>query len=168
GGHRCRTPERPYLRLAAADLAATALDVLIQRLGNSGVERRLLILGERPLPDFRRALRGIAPAGNLPVLIVLPVRDQRLVEGVLIALESMRLAEEVAASLDAANRFETELGLIDLYRLEELHHELQHLDVEDQLLERGGESPFLPAGRVIDEVRVAENGPPQRHLGLIR
>ena len=62
---------------------------------------------------------------------------------------------------------EPELGLVDDDGLQELDHHLQHLDVEHQLLERGRESSFLPAGRVVDEVAVPEYRAPQGHLRLV-
>ena len=53
-------------------------------------------------------------------------------------------------------------------RPQELDHELQHLDVEDELFEGRGEAALLPAGGVVDEVAVPHDRPPQRHLGLVR
>src|SRR5512146_1000451 len=102
-------------RLAVADLTAAAVHVLIERLADRGIERGLLVLGERSFPDFGRPLGRVVAAGDLPVLVALPVRDQRLVESMLIALEGMRLAEEMAAGLHAADRLEAELGLLDLH-----------------------------------------------------
>ena len=41
-----------------------------------------------------------------------------------------------------------------------LHHVLDHLDVDDEFFEGGGEPALLPAGGVVDEIAVAEHGPP--------
>ena len=44
---------------------------------------------------------------------------------------------------------------------------LDHLDVDDELLERCGQPALLPAGGVVDEVAVAEHRAPQRHHRLV-
>ena len=44
---------------------------------------------------------------------------------------------------------------------------LQHLDVEDDLLEGGGEPTPHPAGGVADQVGATHNGRPQRHPRLV-
>src|SRR5215469_6867984 len=92
--------------LAVADLVASSRHVLVERLGDRGIECGLFALGEGPLPDSGRTLRGVMAAGDLPVLVALPIGDQRLVEGVLVALEGMRLTEEVTAGLHSADRLE--------------------------------------------------------------
>ena len=77
-------------------------------------------------------------------------------------------AEEVAAGRHALDGLEAELVLVDHDRPQELDHELQHLDVEDELFEGRGEAALLPAGGVVNEVAVPQDRAPQRHLGLVR
>src|SRR3546814_2154594 len=52
-------------------------------------------------------------------------------------------------------------------RLQELAHHLQHLGVEDELLEGGDEPALHPAGAVHDHVGMAHHRAPQRHLRFI-
>src|SRR6185437_1951973 len=86
---------RDRSRLVVTDLGAAAIDVFIERLGDGRIERRLFVFGQRSFPDPGGALGGIVAARDLPALVVLPIRDQWLVEGVLVPLDGMRLAEEV-------------------------------------------------------------------------
>jgi hypothetical protein len=65
----------------------------------------------------------------------------------------------MAAGGHALDGLEAELVLVDHDGLQKLDHELQHLDVENELLEGGGETSFLPAGGVIDEVAVSQIAP---------
>ena len=85
----------------------------------------------------------------------------------LVAGHGVGLAEEVAARRDARHRLEGELVLVDPDRLQELHHVLDHLHIEHDLLEGGGEPALEPARRVVVQVCAAEHAAPERHLGLV-
>ena len=74
----------------APDLGLAARDVGVERLAHRRVQRRRHVFGEQLLPDARGPLRGIARARVAPVLEVGPVRQQRPVEGRLVARERMR------------------------------------------------------------------------------
>jgi hypothetical protein len=58
--------------------------------------------------------------------------------------------------------------VVDLDRLQVFGHHLQHLGVDDQLLEAGCEPALQPAGRVVHQVGPAHHGTPQRHRALVR
>ena len=50
-------------------------------------------------------------------------------------------AEEVAAGRHRLDRLEAEVVLVERHRAQELHHVLQDLDVENELLEGGRQPP---------------------------
>src|SRR3954447_3222740 len=87
----------------ATQLFLAARDECVERLGNRGVELRPLVDLERCLPDLGRPVRRGGPAGELPVLIVLPIRDERLVERRLVTGKRVRRAEEMTAGRDAGD-----------------------------------------------------------------
>src|ERR1700678_553592 len=75
--------------LLAAALGPPPLDIGVERFANRGIHRGLHVLLQRAFPDVSGTLRGITPAGDLPVFIVLPIRYQRPVERMLIALHGV-------------------------------------------------------------------------------
>src|SRR6516162_3185954 len=113
----------------------------LEGFGDGGVQRRRLVGFERGLPDPCRALRRIEPAGELPVLVILPVGDERLIEGRFVACQRMGRAEEMPAGGHAGDGLQPlgQLLRADVHGLDGLGHHLQHLDVEHDLLEGGGE-----------------------------
>jgi len=76
-------------------------------------------------------------------------------------------AEEVAAGRDLADRIQAQRRLVDLDGAQELGHHLEHLDVEDEFFEGRAEPAFQPTGPVQDDVGVAHDRAPERHLGLV-
>src|SRR6185503_13624731 len=104
----------------------------------------------------------------LPGFEVAPVGQERLVERGLITRERVRGAEEVPAWADLGDRIQAELVVVDLWRLQDARHLLEQLGVEDQLLERGGQPAFEPAGTLVEQAGTAEDRAPDRHLALVR
>src|ERR1035438_7402531 len=155
------------LRLTGADFGATLRDISIERFVNRRIHGRLFIFLERLLPNLSCALGRILTAPELPVLIVLPAGNERPVECMFVPLHRVRFAEEMASGWDAPDGVEAKRLLVDNDWFEELDHHLQHFDVEHQLFEGGGETPFLPTGSVIHEVSVSKNRAPQGHFCLI-
>src|SRR5690606_31499021 len=84
-----------HSRFALADLLLAPGNIGFQLLANRSIHGGLLVFLQRLLPQLRRACRCIERARFLPRLIVLPVGQDRLVEGSGIALQRMRLAEEM-------------------------------------------------------------------------
>src|SRR3954469_19556947 len=106
-------------RLAGADLLAPAGDKGVDLLADRRVERRLLIVAQRLLPNLGGPLQRVMAAGLLPAAVVLPVRQHRPVEGRLVAGHGMPRAEEVAAGRHRLDRIEAEVVLVERYRLQE-------------------------------------------------
>src|SRR5262245_28354977 len=89
---------RPARRsLRGGDLALAPGDERVERLAAARIHRRWRGLRKELLPDAVRPLRGRVGAVLLPRLEVPPVRDQRPIEGCLVALEGVGRGEEVAA-----------------------------------------------------------------------
>src|SRR5579863_3293602 len=65
------------------------------------------------------------------------------------------------------NRLDADLLRRCRYRLKELREHLQHLDVENEFLGRGGQSAFEPARGMQHEVTATEKRAPQTHLRLV-
>ena len=73
----------------------------------------------------------------------------------------------MTAGADVADRLEREAARVDLGRPQELRHHLQHLGVQDKLLEGRAEPALEPAEAVHDEVGMPQDAGPDRHLGLV-
>src|SRR5579863_9131245 len=93
-----------------------------ERLGNARIQRRLFVTLQRRLPQLGRALGCRQASGVLPVLVVLPVGDQRLVEGRFVARERMFGAEEMPARRHAGDGLEPfgDLGGVHVHGLDGL------------------------------------------------
>src|SRR5882724_9066214 len=115
-------------------------DIGVQRLDDGGIHCRLLITLEHVLPDAGGALGRVLRPGDLPVLVVLPVGEQRRIERGLVARQSVLCAEEVPAGRHVSDRLQAlgDLEVIHRNRRDGHRHHLQHLDVQDHLLEGGG------------------------------
>src|SRR6266516_1892908 len=103
----CTPPIRPAISVSKPARPASVIDGLqlflalgdegVERLGYRGIERRLFVELERLLPDLRCPLGGRQGAGELPILVILPVGDQWSVEGSLVPRERVRRTEEMPA-----------------------------------------------------------------------
>src|SRR3954452_21589571 len=85
---------------SVSQLGPAAIDVGLQLGADRLVERRLLVLVQRALPDDLSAGGGVEAAVALPALEVLRRGQQRAVEALAEALERVRGAEEVPARPD--------------------------------------------------------------------
>ena len=72
--------------------------------------------------------------------------------------------EVVAAGPDLGHRVQSDLGVVDPERDEDLGHHLEHLGVEDQLLERGRQAALEPARALVEQADAAHDRAPDRHL----
>src|SRR4029077_16998872 len=88
------------------ELSRAARDVCGDRLPDRRIKRGRGVLGEQLLPDAGRAHGGVAAPGLCPALEVRPVREQRAVEGRLVARERVRRAEEMPAGGDLLDRLD--------------------------------------------------------------
>src|SRR5579862_3780218 len=159
-----RSPSPRGLR---ATFAAAALDEFLERLRYCRIHRRRLEGSQRVAPYRGRPLGGGLRAGLGPGTEVAPVGDERRVEGIAIALHRVRSGEEVTARADFRHRLDTDLVPRGGDRLEELGEHLQHLDIENELLERCVEATLEPAGGMQHEMTAAEESAPQAHLRLV-
>src|SRR5690242_544572 len=132
-----------------------------------GVDRRLLVFGERLLPDLGRPCGSVVAPVLVPALVVLGGGDERPVKALAETLERVDGAKEVPALADLLVRRIRERLLVDLQRLERRVQHAQLLDVDDELLVAGDERRLEPAGGVHDEVRAGEERGPERHHRLV-
>src|SRR3954449_7077292 len=153
---------------SVSQLGPAAIDVGLQLGADRLVERRLLVLLERALPDDLRARGGGEAAVALPALEVLRRGEQRTVEALAEALERVRGAEEVPAGPDLLVGPEGEARLVDLQRRELVLELAQDLDVDDELLIAGDQARLEPAGGVHHVVRPRQEGRQHGHERLVR
>src|SRR5437773_4797430 len=140
-------------RRAAFPLAA--LHELIEFGTYACIHGGLAVIGERLLVELVCLLPGFGLAGGEPLLVVAPVGNHRCIEGLLIARQRMGGTEEMTARPYFANGLDAERILIGGERLEELHHHLDEITVEDEFLEAGDQAPFQPARTMHDEIAPA-------------
>ena len=69
--------------------------------------------------------------------------------------------------MDLGQRVEADFGVTRIERLEDLGEILQHLDIEDELLQRGGEPALEPAGGMEHHVDAAQDRSPGREQKLV-
>ena len=81
----------------------------IQLQGDAVIQRRRLICLEQIVCNLCCQLSGVRCAGLAPALEVSPVREHRMVEGVLVPFNGMRTAEKVTARWNLANRVDSQL-----------------------------------------------------------
>src|SRR3954469_14562849 len=116
------------------------------------VEGRLLVLGEALLPATVRALRGVEPAVDLPLLEGVVVRQLRPPERVLEVGQGVRRAKEMLAGAAAEHRVE---GIAVVSDIDALDVRLGHrrlVLVEHELLVADREAALEPARSVEVEV----------------
>src|SRR6516164_677550 len=163
----CRSAEARALRVRClpgggrAALASPPFDESPELFPRGRLERWRLKPCERLAPHGRRALRRGLRARLDPRAIVAPIGDQRRIERIAVALHGVRRREEVSTGADFGYRIDTDFLRRRRYRLKELGEHLQHLDIENELLERRGESAFEPAGGVQHEMAATEQCTPQ-------
>src|SRR5262245_13850235 len=107
-------------------LALAPLDKVLERFLDRRIERRLLILPQKLLPDGVGAARRSLGAAFPPGPVIVPDRQERPVEGRLVARKRMRRAEMVTGRPDLADRLEGKALLRHLEGLEIGRHHLQH------------------------------------------
>ena len=79
----------------------------------------------------------------------------------------MLCAKEMTTRRHRGDGIKTQLILREIYRLQDLHHILQYLDIEDQLFKARRQPAFQPASRMVDQVAAAHDRTPCRHSGFI-
>src|SRR5262249_2694613 len=94
---KARVRDSAVTSLRCRNLLFAPDDAGLEFLADGGIEGRLLVSLQQPLPDRVGATGTVEGAGLAPGLEVAPVRQQRLVEGVLEPLERVDGAEEMAA-----------------------------------------------------------------------
>ena len=70
----------------------------------------------------------------------------------------------VVRAIADPDNVEAEFGIRDIEGLHQARHQMQHLDIEHDLLKRGGEAAFHPPGTMQDEIGMPHHGAPERHL----
>src|SRR5436190_19670894 len=153
--------------ISVTQLLPAPVDERLQLRFQVRIDRRLLVLLQRLLPDLARARGRVVGAVAVPALEVLGGRDKRPVEAFAEALERVCGAEEVPSLADLLVRRIREGLLVDSQRLERCVQHPQLLDVDDELLVAGDEGRFEPARRVHHEIRAGEEGGPERHHRLV-
>ena len=102
-----RQLHRQLLVCCAMDLPLAPRHVVAQGLVDRGVDCRRLVFRQQLLPNAIGTNRSVRRAAVLPVVVIVPIGQQRRVERPLIALERMSGAEEVAAMSDRRDGLET-------------------------------------------------------------
>ena len=125
------------------------------------------MLCQNRLPECGGSFRRAFCSCGLPVLIVLPVADQRRIKGGFVTGHRVVSAKEMPPGVHVLNRLHAHLIFRAINGRQHVREVLKHLYIEDELLIGRHEPSFQPPGSVVHHVAMAHDRTPQRHLRLI-